>query len=167
MRDSQAIGYYSTRGANNLVLNCDAFNNWDYTSEDGRGGNVDGFGIHPGKGDIGNIIRGCRAWFNSDDGYDLINSGEAVIIDNSWAAFNGFTKEFKSVGDGNGFKAGGYGSTEEAELPSVIPRHKVINSFAMRNKQSGFYANHHIGGIDWVNNVAYANKKNFNPIKIS
>jgi len=162
MRDSQAIGYYSTRGSHNLVLNCDAYNNWDYTSEGGKGGNVDGFGIHPRKGDKGNVIRGCRAWFNSDDGYDLINSGEAVVIENCWAAYNGFTKEFKSAGDGNGFKAGGYGSTEESQLPSPIPRHSVIKSFAMRNKQSGFYANHHIGGIDWFNNVAYKNKKNFN-----
>ncbi len=162
MRDSQAIGYYSTRGSHNLVLNCDAFNNWGYTSEGGKGGNVDGFGIHPRKGDKGNIIRGCRAWFNSDDGYDLINSGEAVIIENCWAAYNGFTKDFKSAGDGNGFKAGGYGSTDESRLPSPIPRHIVKNSFAMGNKQSGFYANHHIGGIDWLNNIAYQNKKNFN-----
>ncbi|CAN5236704.1 hypothetical protein BH11PLA2_BH11PLA2_35870 [soil metagenome] len=74
MYDSQAIGYYCVNGSDNLVLNCDAYNNHDSTSESGRGGNVDGFGFHPTKGSTGNIVRGCRAWFNSDDGYDCISA---------------------------------------------------------------------------------------------
>jgi hypothetical protein len=44
MHDGQAIGIYHVRGSDNLFLNCDAWNNWDDTSEDGRGENVDGFG---------------------------------------------------------------------------------------------------------------------------
>jgi pectate lyase-like protein len=70
MHDGQAIGIYHVRGSDNLFLNCDAWSNWDSTSEDGNGGNVDGFGCHPTKGSTGNLFRGCRAWFNSDDGAD-------------------------------------------------------------------------------------------------
>ncbi|MGC4013683.1 MAG: hypothetical protein QM755_04080 [Luteolibacter sp.] len=38
MHDGQAIGLYSVRGSDNLFLNCDAWNNWDSTSEGGKGG---------------------------------------------------------------------------------------------------------------------------------
>ena len=162
MHDSQAIGFYSVRGSDNLVLNCDAYNNWDYTSQGGTGGNVDGFGFHPRAGDTGNMIDGCRAWFNSDDGYDLINAKASVVIANSWAFNNGYSTSFASLGDGNGFKAGGYGSTAVAKLPNPIPRHKVYSCLAVNNKAYGMYANHHIGGGDWFYNTAYRNKHNFN-----
>ncbi|HEX3135461.1 MAG TPA: right-handed parallel beta-helix repeat-containing protein, partial [Planctomycetota bacterium] len=89
MHHGQAIGIYSVRGSDNLFLNCDAWANWDHTSENGKGGNVDGFGCHPPKGSTGNVFRGCRAWLNSDDGYDLINAQEAVIFENCWAFNNG------------------------------------------------------------------------------
>ncbi len=162
MHDGQAIGIYSVRGSDNLFLNCDAWNNWDYTSEDGKGGNTDGFGCHPPKGGTGNVFRGCRAWFNSDDGFDCIAAHESVTFENSWAAYNGFSTEFKSLGDGNGFKAGGYGSTPVERLPATIPRHVVRNCIAVGNKASGFYTNHHLGGSDWFNNTAYRNGTNFN-----
>ena len=162
MHDGQAIGFWLGRGSNNLVLNCDAFRNYDYTSENQRGGNVDGFGGHPAHGSVNNVFRGCRAWFNSDDGFDLIGAGEAVTIENCWALYNGYGPQFENLGDGNGFKAGGYGSAPADRLPAVIPRHIVRGCLAVRNKASGFYANHHPGGNDWLNNTAYRNGTNFN-----
>jgi hypothetical protein len=162
MHDGQAIGLYSVRGANNLFLNCDAYKNHDYISEDKLGGNVDGFGCHPRKGYTNNVFRGCRAWFNSDDGYDCINAHEAVVFENCWAFYNGYSPEFKSLKDGNGFKAGGYGSTPVDRVPDPAPRHVVRFCLAVRNKAYGFYANHHTGGSDWINNSAYMNKNNFN-----
>ncbi|HSI33986.1 MAG TPA: right-handed parallel beta-helix repeat-containing protein [Tepidisphaeraceae bacterium] len=162
MHDGQAIGIYHIRGSDNLFLNCDAYRNHDHTSEDGKGGNTDGFGGHPSKGSTGNVFRGCRAWFNADDGFDLINAHEAVTIENCWAMYNGFGPKFERLADGNGFKAGGYGSTPAGELPRTIPRHIVRNCVAVANKNSGFYANHHPGGIDWIHNSAYRNGANFN-----
>ena len=162
MHDGQAIGIYHIRGADNLFLNCDAWNNWDYTSEDGKGGNVDGFGCHPTRGSTGNVFRGCRAWFNSDDGYDCINAHESVTFENCWAAYNGLSPKLERLADGNGFKAGGYGSTAAERLPNRIPRHVVRWCVSVGNKNSGFYANHHPGGSDWVNNTAYRNGGNFN-----
>ena len=162
MHDGQAIGIYHVRGSDNLFLNCDAWNNWDHTSEDGKGGNVDGFGCHPPKGSTGNVFRGCRAWFNSDDGYDCIGARESVTFEHCWALYSGLSAKGDKLGDGNGFKAGGYGSLAANRLPDPIPRHTVRFCVAVGNKASGFYANHHPGGSDWFNNTAYRNGTDFN-----
>jgi hypothetical protein len=162
LHDGQAIGIYHVDGSENLFLNCDAWNNWDHTSGDGLGGNVDGFGCHPTRGSTGNVFRGCRAWFNSDDGYDCLGAYEPVVFENCWAAYNGFSPKFKSLADGNGFKAGGYGAMPPEHLPKRIPRHIVRYCLAVGNKQSGFYANHHPGGGDWIHNTAFRNGSNYN-----
>ena len=162
IHDGQAIGIYCIGGSENLFLNCDAYRNWDYTSESGRGGNVDGFGCHPREGDTGNIFRGCRAWFNSDDGFDCIHAYESVTFENCWAFCNGYSAKFEKLGDGNGFKAGGWASTSAAELPAKMPRHTVRFCVAVHNKASGFYANHQPGGGDWFNNTAFGNSIDFN-----
>jgi hypothetical protein len=165
MHDGQAIGFYLVNGSNNLVLNCDAYRNHDYTSENGIGGNTDGFGCHPRKGATGNVFRGCRAWFNSDDGYDCISACESVTFDRCWAFYNGYTLDFKRLCDGNGFKVGGWARTPTHRLPSPMPRHTTRFCLAVRNKASGFYANHHLEGNDWFNNTAYRNGNNFNMLE--
>ena len=75
----------TTRGANNLILNCDSHDNYDVAT---GGENADGIDA---KLDIGpgNIFRGCRSWNNSDDGYDLFGVTQVVTIDNCWAMLNG------------------------------------------------------------------------------
>ncbi|MFT3780813.1 MAG: right-handed parallel beta-helix repeat-containing protein [Nibricoccus sp.] len=162
MHDSQAIGFWIGKGSDNMVLNCDAYRNYDFTSEGGKGGNSDGFGCHVPRGSVNNVFRSCRAWFNSDDGYDCINAHEAVTFENCWAFYNGYSPEFKSLADGNGFKAGGYGDTPAERLPKTIPRHVVRGCLAVRNKASGVYSNHHPAGVDFFNNTAWRNKRNFN-----
>lgn len=135
MHDNMAIGYYQTAGSHNLVLNCDAYNNYDDYSEGTYGGNVDGFGCHVSKsGEVGNVFRNCRAWRNSDDGFDLINCYMPVEIDHCFAFFNGYqptsdpknTTEFKSAGDGNGIKGGGFGMSDSKQItfPSGCPGRK-------------------------------------------
>ena len=161
----RAAGIELLAGSHTLVLNCDAWNNWDSVSEGGRGGNTDGFGCHVKKGDVGNVFRGCRAWYNSDDGYDCINCHEAVIFENCWAMYNGLNGQGRSLGDGNGFKAGGYGATPAARLPAPIPRNTVRFCLAVGNKASGFYANHHPGGSDWISNTAFRNPTNYNMLE--
>ena len=163
MHDGMAIGYYQLGGSNNLVLNCDAYCNYDPYSEGPYGGNVDGFGGHVKDGDTaGNVFRGCRAWWNSDDGFDLINSQSAFTIERCWSFYNGYQPGgFERAGDGTGFKAGGYGMKPKVREPKVVPHHVVRNCIAYRNKNKGFYANHHLGGNDWNNNTAYKNPSNF------
>lgn len=171
MHDGQAIGFYLTRGPNNLILNCDAYRNYDYTSQAGggvNGGNVDGFGCHPNNANYtGNVFRGCRAWYNSDDGYDCISAFAATTFENCWAWRNGYSTTGASLGDGNGFKAGGYGTSTSPSVPAVIPRNTIRFCVAVYNKANGFYANHHPGGSDWYNNTAYRNSVNFNMLNRS
>ena len=162
MHDGQAIGFYLVKGSNNLILNCDAYRNHDSISENGRGGNTDGFGNHPSRGSVNNIYRGCRAWFNSDDGYDCISAFEPTVFENCWAFYNGYSTQFASLGDGNGFKAGGYGARAVAGLPDSIPRNSIRFCLAVRNKANGFYSNHHLQGSNWINNTAYGNAVNYN-----
>lgn len=162
MHDGMAIGFYIVTGKNNLVLNCDAYNNYDPVSDGGKGGNVDGFGGHlTSPQHTGNVFRGCRAWYNSDDGFDLINCQAAYTIDNCWSFLNGYTKEGGKAGDGTGFKSGGYGMSDNPKAPSEIPMHEVRYCLAYMNKNKGFYANHHLGGISWYNNTGYQNPSNF------
>ena len=136
--------------------------NYDPVSEGGRGGNTDGLGYHARKGSTGNIFRGCRAWFDSDDGFDFINFDEVARIENCWAFYNGYSTSFAPLGDANGLKAGGESGRRVEQLPNPIPRHVVVGSVAVRNKVNGFYANHHPGGLEWTNNTAYKNRTNFN-----
>lgn len=162
MYDGQAIGLFISRGSNNLVLNCDAYRNHDITSEGGRGGNTDGFGCHVPGGGANNAFKGCRAWFNSDDGFDCISNGDALTFENCWSMYNGYSRDFKKLGDGTGFKAGGYGVEPRTRFPAPVPRNRVVRCIAVGNRNSGFYANHHPGGIDWIHNSAYRNGTNFN-----
>ena len=190
MHDNMAIGYYATKGSNNLVLNCDAYNNFDDYSafknddyyntykETGSvpsgstsetlGGNCDGFGFHATRDyDTCNVFRGCRAYWNSDDGFDCINSKTAVVWDNCWAFYNGYKPGTNSkAGDGNGFKAGGYGmSTPASGMPeNGIPQNVITHCIAFYNKSNGFYSNHHLGGCLWLNNTAMWNWKNYSMV---
>lgn len=167
MHDGMAIGFYLVRGMNNLVLNCDAYNNHDSFS--GGAGNVDGFGGHPSStGSTGNVFRGCRAWYNGDDGFDLINAFAPYVIDGCWSFLNGYISGTTvSGGDGAGFKSGGYGmsalsASAISNLAGGVPVHVVKNCLAYYNRNQGFYANHHLGGIKWYNNTSCQNPSNFN-----
>ena len=157
LHDNVGTGLRHYAGGGNLFLNCDAYNNWDNVSQDRSGSNSDGFGCHPSAGVAVNVFKGCRAWFNSDDGFDIIRADESVVFDSCWAFYNGYSSSFQSLGDGNGFKAGGFAYDREGKLPAIIPRHAIRFCIAVRNKANGFYANHHLGGNDWLNNSAYRN----------
>lgn len=163
MHDGMAIGYYQVAGSDNLVLNCDAYNNYDPYSEGPYGGNVDGFGGHVlDESCTGNVFRGCRAWWNSDDGFDLINAHAAYVIEDCWAFLNGYQPgTMDRAGDGTGFKSGGYGMKPRVKHLHVVPQHTVKNCIAYMNKNKGFYANHHLAGIVWQNNTGYKNPSNF------
>ena len=159
--DGMGIGFYLTQSSHhNLFVNCDGYNNYDYVSDSGTGGQNDGFGCHVNDGNEGNIFIGCRAWNNSDDGFDLINCYSPVTFCYSFAYKNGYDANGTARQDGNGFKAGGFGmSTEKAvTLPaSGAPRHIVHHNIAARNRTNGFYTNHHLGGVTFSHNTAWNN----------
>ncbi len=140
----------------NLILNCDSHDNYDKDGSQGDGQNADGFGVHYQTTGPSTIIRGCRAWINSDDGYDLISQEVPVLVENSWAVMNGFSNGGTgnpADGNGNGFKMG----SSETGI-----RHIVQNNVAWKNKASGFYANHSTGGNNWYNNTSFMNGTQYN-----
>jgi MYXO-CTERM domain-containing protein len=163
-------GIFIKHGANNLVLNCDSHHNYDPNSGSASapggdaGGNADGFGCHIAAGDTGNVFRGCRAWWNSDDGWDFIQAQEVVTVENSWAWYNGYiadTMNTTANGNGNGFKAGGY-DLVAADVPANPPKHVVQNCLSVSNKAAGFYENHHAAADCFYNNTSYNNHSDFN-----
>jgi len=147
-------GLFLRDGGGNLIVNCDSHDNFDATSSDGPGENADGFGIHYQETGATNVIRGCRAWWNADDGYDYISQEVPVITESSWAMGNGYINSGTERGaNGNGFKIGS---------SKTGIRHVVRNCLAWGNPAAGFYANHSAGGNDWFNNTAYDNGTQFN-----
>jgi hypothetical protein len=154
---NEAPGFFITSGANNLILNCDSHHNYDQLE---NGGSGDGFGCH--STGAGNVMRGCRAWANSDDGYDFINAPGVCTVEQSFAISNGYVPDTTTAaGNGAGFKAGGFGSPP-SNVPNPVPRHVVRQCVAFGNRAQGFYANHHPGGLDFFNNIAFRNGTNYN-----
>ncbi len=156
VHDADCVGiYFELVDASNLVYRCDCYNLAGINSF--SYGNADGFGCHVNAGGKGNIFRECRAWNDSDDGYDCINCYESVTFDHCWSYLNG-----NNGGNGNGFKVGGWASTDQNRIANPIPAHRVISCLAVNNHgNAGFYANHQCAGpgnpTGWTNNTAYHN----------
>ena len=143
--DNSANGFYFTTHATGSCTNCDSYNNIGSTSA--SVGNTDGFGAHGN----GVTFTGCRAWHNSDDGFDCISSDGSNTYDHCWA-YN-----MTAGGDSNGFKIGGYGTS--GTVASPMPSHIVKFCLSANNNANGFYANHQPGkSADWTNNTSYNNR---------
>ncbi|HVT07756.1 MAG TPA: right-handed parallel beta-helix repeat-containing protein [Polyangia bacterium] len=139
-----------------LILNCDSHDNYDKNGSQGDGQNGDGFGVHYQMTGPSTVLRGNRAWINSDDGYDLISQEVPVTIENCWAVMNGYAdggSTRPSSGNGNGFKAGS---------SKTGIRHLLQQNVAWKNGAAGFYANHSSGGNTWLNNTSYMNSVQYN-----
>jgi hypothetical protein len=170
MHDGKGCGVYLLSGSNNLFLNCDVYNNWDDVSEGGSGENTDGFGAHCTTGSTGNVFSGCRAWANSDDGFDSISCWEGITWDNCWSFYNGYSHEpdgsFVRRGNGQGFKVGGWGMSpgeDESRFPAVTPRHTIQFCVSANNGTNGFDGNFQVGiGSNFYNNTSFGNPQNFN-----
>ncbi|MGA9295571.1 MAG: right-handed parallel beta-helix repeat-containing protein [Ignavibacteriaceae bacterium] len=138
-------------GGHNYVHNCDSFENYDPGT---HGENADGFAPKLDVGP-GNVFRGCRAWSNSDDGWDFYEAQNEVILDSCWSFNNGYNiwSDSSYQGDGNGFKVGGnYISTH----------HLLLSCIAFGNQGKGFDQNHNTAGITVLNCTGIGNKnKNF------
>jgi hypothetical protein len=138
----------STPGSGNLVLNCDSYRNFDdETVIDGipkPGENADGFAAKFGCGP-GNVFSGCRAWENSDDGWDLWMATNSVVIENCWTWRNGI--DFWGVGadfrgNGNGFKLGGNYQPGAHRLSRCVSFGHPHNGFDQNNNLAGQTLDH-------------------------
>lgn len=68
-------GIQQKGGYDNLIIDCDSHDNFDYMTGSLEaadwGGNADGFADKQYAGSPGNTYIRCRAWNNSDDGWDF------------------------------------------------------------------------------------------------
>jgi len=149
--------------SNNLVLNSDSYENYDPSN---NGENADGFAIKFANLGPGNIVRGSRAWGNSDDGWDMWESTTGgVLVEDSWAFDNGkliqqfFDKDALEdgdlsagnfSGDGNGFKLGHDGG------PHVLNR-----VLAWQNEVRGIDVNGNGFGVTVSNSTVYDSGRNW------
>lgn len=136
---------------NNQLLNNDSHDNRDL-----HGDNADGFQISTTG--TGNVLRGNRAYNNSDDGFDLFNvqNGTAsapVTLDGNWAWGNGTINGQRTGGDGNGFKLGG----QRPGTGTSSGGHIVTNNVSWDNVASGFDENQATAPSTLRNNTAYDN----------
>ena len=146
-------GLQLANGANNnQIINCDSYFNKDATD-----GNADGYAAKLDVG-TGNSFKGCRAWQNSDDGWDgLLTTGlgtnPATTYDSCWCFMNGYLKTgVASAGNGNGFKMGGNNERHDATLT------RCLSAF---NRVKGFDQNNNNGSMILYNCTGYKNKPNF------
>ena len=148
--NNRAIGFYFLGTTSyNVAYRCDAFNNIGY--DEATLGNCDGFGAHG----TGAKFLECRAWDNSDDNYDCINSEGKNIFDTCWSFRINLDKS--NIQDGNGFKIGGFNKDPSAKNKK-IPSHVVRNCIATMAVSNGFYSNHQPGkAATWFNNRSYNN----------
>jgi hypothetical protein len=137
-------------GAYTTVLNCDSYRNYDPKK---LGSMADGFGPKETQGP-GNRFVGCRAWENSDDGYDAYNSAETVIFQGCYAFRNGVDVWSYGgfAGNGNGFKVGGLAKQAN---------HVLTQCAAFANRVKGFDQNNNTGGLTLYNCTAFQNGTNF------
>lgn len=151
----------SGNARSNLVLNCDSYRNFDAPTQ---GENADGFAAKsfPENGVtsiIGpnNVFRGCRSWENADDGWDLWQTTNTVVIDTCWSFANGtnFTNGGNGKGDGNGFKLGGHNALNiHTNFPGP---HLVMHCASFKNIHNGFDQNNNAAGITLDQNTAWSN----------
>jgi len=144
-------------GTTNLIgislINCDAYRNYDV---DYHGTNADGFGFKY-VAETGYVtFKGCRAWQNSDDGWDLYKSDATFSFEDCWAYDQGENlwndTDFK--GDGNGFKFGSGASKITAE-------NCLAWGNGVTNKNGdGFNMNGNVGEVDISCSVSYNNARN-------
>ena len=145
-----------------LILNCDSYENADLgVGTTTNGGNADGFCP---KLDVGDsvIFRGCRAWTNSDDGWDgYLKATEngypdkmTTILEDCWAWHNGYywlDGSTTTSENGNGIKMGG--SVNKNEAHNFV----VTRCMSFYNKAKGFDQNNNAGSMYLYNNTSYKN----------
>lgn len=135
----------------NKVINCDS-----YFNADPEHGNADGYAVKISHG-TGNYFYGCRAWANSDDGWDGFIKSDGgfpdditTTFDLCWAFENGYLENgSKSKGNGNGFKLG----SNQGRNNNILNR-----CVAYENVNKGFDQNHNTGNMILNNCSAYSAK---------
>ena len=180
-------GIQLRKGGYNVVVNCDSHDNFDYQAS---GGNADGFADKQGGAAFpGNTYIGCRAWHNSDDGWDSFqrqtegtptvylycaayNNGPAEFDLTAHPRANGTDRDlpcmagkdlahFPNSGNPNGFKLGGQGKGEKASGNYTRHNTQLRNCLAVGHRSKGFDQNNNAGEMAVSHCMAYRNNVSF------
>ncbi len=135
--------------SNNLILECESYDNCDSDNED-----ADGFAPKLTCG-TGNVFRRCVSHHNIDDGWDLYSKSETgpigtITLDQCIAHNNGSLTDNKTSGNGdkNGFKLGS---------SATKTNHIVRRCIAFKNGKHGFTDNGNTSSIEFINNTSWSN----------
>lgn len=180
-------GIQLRKGGYNVVVNCDSHDNFDYQD---KGGNADGFADKQGGAAFpGNTYIGCRAWHNSDDGWDSFQRQTkdtptvylyCVAYDNGPAEFdltshpraNGVDhnlpcmegkdlSHFPNSGNPNGFKFGGQGKDNKESGIYTCHDAEMSNCLAVGHRSKGFDQNNNAGRMKVSHCLAVRNNINY------
>lgn len=118
--------------------NCDSYMNYDrYTDPSGAlpGSLCDGF-YCPLDAGTHVFFTGCRAWNNSDDGWDCFHSrGGYIVWTNCWSFENGQCGNMK--GDGSGFKLGIINGPIESGIQRILKNCLSFGNLVGYDQNSG------------------------------
>jgi len=145
-------GFYVYLCDDILLLNCDSYNNYDPLVTGYPGGGGDGFLVWDNGtaefADATITLKNCRAWNNSDDGFDVEIEG-LIVMENCWSFNNGYDD-----GDGVGIKIGltSYKTTDV--------KRKIYNCISAYNLETGLNTNDRncvAKNMEIYNNISYRN----------
>ncbi|PZD96165.1 hypothetical protein DNH61_09675 [Paenibacillus sambharensis] len=146
-------------GGTGLQIETGAYNNYinavnSYFNYDEKTGGEHADGFANKSGAHSNIFNRCKAWNNSDDGWDFWGGGNSQVT-KSEAFNNGFDANGKPFpeGDGNGFKLGGHSAGGWSGNVTVR------TSLAYNNYATGFLWNGASRGNTLLNTTAYNNNR--------
>lgn len=176
-------GLQMKTGSNNLILNCDSYENFDYmtggTSSPDYGGNADGFADKQYSNTGTNTYRGCRSWKNSDDGWDSYEKIGNTVYDSCWCYANGpanfdmtdhirFKKDsaawFSKFKDAsNRYVIKNYGNGNGFKLGGNYTANNatMTNCVSVGNTVKGFDQNNNNGMMILYNCTSYKNQYNY------
>ncbi len=155
-------GLQMKTGSDNIIKNCDSYENFDYEtgglSAPNFGGNADGFADKQYTNTGTNHYKGCRSWRNADDGWDHYEKIGNTTYDSCWCYANGpasydmkshirFKTDsaswfvnfastnyvVKNYGNGNGFKLGGNYTAHNGTLHDCISVLNTVKGFDQNN----------------------------------
>jgi hypothetical protein len=156
---SRNYGFKVAYSVDVKYLNCDAWEHCDslraielLPGNAGYGFNGEDTGVdgHPSNDSI--VVKGCRAWECSDDGFVMATCG-LTIVDSCWSFNNG-----RMLGEGHGFKMGWVELKGADFILNQIYRYNL----ALYNRASGFVTNEdnstiYVAAAHVYNNTSYHN----------
>jgi Right handed beta helix region len=131
-------GFHTAHSNDVTYLNCDSHHNSDpYSTTSPPYGGADGFAGGGGETSTRTVYNGCRAWWNSDDGFDFFGTDGVRTLINCWSFWNGYIGgSFNTAGNGEGFKLGPTATNQSTVITKFLN-----NCIAFKNRAHGFSQN--------------------------